>query len=148
MQSRHVEYYLKWVWEIIRCHGKVLQSDSMPYMESLRALIRSVNNYEKDIMRMGDANQFSLKFIKDQVLAIGNDNSVVEDVEDGSRVEDSEGIDQVDEGAVLEEAEKYIEELGAYNDSSLSMEKNEKIAEDVKEKKMKKKKKSKNNESI
>ena len=40
--SRHVEYYLRWVWAIIKAHGTLLQADSMPFLESIRALIRYV----------------------------------------------------------------------------------------------------------
>jgi sugar/nucleoside kinase (ribokinase family) len=38
----------------------------MPYMESLRALIRAVGVHEKDIMRMCDENMFSLEFLCSQ----------------------------------------------------------------------------------
>ena len=76
MQSRHVEYYLQWVWEIIRSHGKVLQSDSMPYMESLRALIRAVSIYEKEIMKMGDENVFMMTFLESQITAANNSRNV------------------------------------------------------------------------
>ena len=67
VSSKHTEYYLQWCWEIIRAYGQLLQSDSMPYMESLRALIRVVSNYEKEIMKMTDDNQFSLAFINSQM---------------------------------------------------------------------------------
>lgn len=40
VKSRHIEYYLSWSWATLRTHGQLLQSNSMPIMESLRAMIR------------------------------------------------------------------------------------------------------------
>jgi periodic tryptophan protein 2 len=64
--SRHVEYYLAWCWAVLRAHGAVLQADSLPHLESLRALIRAVGLHEKEVMRMSDENLFSLEFLATQ----------------------------------------------------------------------------------
>ena len=64
--SRHVEYYLAWCWAVLRAHGAALQADSLPHLESLRALIRAVGLHEKEVMRMSDENLFSLEFLATQ----------------------------------------------------------------------------------
>jgi periodic tryptophan protein 2 len=85
--SRHIEYYLHWCWHIISSHGQLLQSDSMPYRESIRALIRAISNHEKEIMIACDQNQFSLMFISSQL----------ENCLDGNVNEDYNYIEEVDE---------------------------------------------------
>ena len=67
VQSRHVEYYLMWCSQLLLVHGAVLQSDSMPHQESLRALIRALTVHEKEIMRACDQNQFSLSYLVSQL---------------------------------------------------------------------------------
>ena len=66
VESRHVEYYLNWCWALLRTYGSLLQTDSMPYMESLRALIRAVGTHEKEIMKMSDENMFNMEFLCSQ----------------------------------------------------------------------------------
>lgn len=68
VQSRHVEYYLIWCSQLLAVHGTVLQGDSMPHQESLRALIRAVTVHEKEIMRACDQNQFSLSYLVSQLM--------------------------------------------------------------------------------
>jgi hypothetical protein len=81
----------------------------MPYMESLRALIRAVSVHEKDIMKMCDENLFSLEFLCSQIpvdtsgLSIGlegNSTVVMEGVVAG---EDDEVVDEEEEGEEGEE---------------------------------------------
>eukprot|EP01038_Epipyxis_sp_PR26KG_P014178 gene14178-19024_t len=68
--SRHIEYYLRWCWEMLRIFGNVLQSNSlsMMHMESVRALIRAISVHEKEILKMADENLFSLGFIAQQTV--------------------------------------------------------------------------------
>ena len=96
MLSRHLEYYLKWCWNILRNYGNVLQSDSMPYLSCLRALIRVVGSHEKEIMRMSDDNMFTLEFLNSQmILASGQQEDVDEVIDNtGEEIEsisDSDG---------------------------------------------------------
>eukprot|EP01036_Dinobryon_divergens_P026386 gene26386-35026_t len=57
--SRHLEFYLRWCWEIIQTHAATMH-------HSIRALIRAVSRHEKDILRMSDENIFALSFIQAQ----------------------------------------------------------------------------------
>jgi Dip2/Utp12 Family len=138
VQSRHVEYYLRWVWAILRSYGTVLQADSMPFLESIRALIRAVGSHEKEILKMSDENLFSLEFLSSQMteaalnhpdahLDSGDNNSVwrtgktssnanakIAVIEDGD-VDEDDNQDQDDE-------DDEDEELVAEYDSDLDSE--------------------------
>jgi periodic tryptophan protein 2 len=65
--SVHLEFYLQWTHEILQNYGKILNSDSMPYRESLRALLRAISIHEKEIMRYAEDNHFTLNFITSQL---------------------------------------------------------------------------------
>lgn len=42
----------------------------MPFMESLRSLIRALNMHEKDVLKMSDENQFRLQFLQQQKMTV------------------------------------------------------------------------------
>ena len=65
--SVHLEFYLQWTHEILQNYGKILNTDSMPYRESLRALLRAISIHEKEIMRYAEDNHFTLSFITSQL---------------------------------------------------------------------------------
>lgn len=92
LASRHIEYYLRWTWEVLRTHSNILQSDSMPFKESLRSLIRAVASHEKEVMRICDENHFSLSFLLSQSSRSSqfNSNTMVE-AEGDNAIED--GVD-------------------------------------------------------
>jgi periodic tryptophan protein 2 len=69
--SRHLEYYLQWCRHSLLVHSKAMMADSLPYMESIRTLIRAITNHEKDMMRMCDDNQYVLDYLG-SVSAISN----------------------------------------------------------------------------
>ena len=122
--SRHVEYYLQWCWNLLRTHGSTLQGDSLPHMESLRALIRAVGSHEKEIMKMSDENTFSLEFLSAQCAstnryhapATGSDD-MDEDEDDGDvsegrndEEEEEEEDEEEEEGEEDEQEEEEDEE--------------------------------------
>ena len=102
--SRHVEYYLQWCWSLLRTHGSALQGDSLPHMESLRALIRAVGSHEKEIMKMSDENAFSLEFLSAQCASTNRYNAASaaaiddgdNDVREGQHGEEEEEEEDAD----------------------------------------------------
>lgn len=69
LNSRYLEYYLHWSWQVLRLYGPTLQRDtgtSLSLQESLRGLMRSINLQEKEILRSCEQNLFLLDFISTQ----------------------------------------------------------------------------------
>jgi hypothetical protein len=69
-QSRHVEFYLRWCWEILKRFGPTIQLDAqhaMSHREVLRNLVRAVALHEREALKMSDENHFNLKFICSQL---------------------------------------------------------------------------------
>eukprot|EP01034_Spumella_vulgaris_P031898 gene31898-39410_t len=105
--SRHVEYYLQWCWGVICTHGAILQSalTAMPLQESLRSLIRAVSVHEKEIMRMSDENQFTLRFLTAQMDALPKPSAAVltqEEVE-AQLLEETESVFSTPQVEVLDD---------------------------------------------
>eukprot|EP00596_Hydrurales_sp_CCMP1899_P003442 CAMPEP_0119050586 /NCGR_PEP_ID=MMETSP1177-20130426/70734_1 /TAXON_ID=2985 /ORGANISM="Ochromonas sp, Strain CCMP1899" /LENGTH=830 /DNA_ID=CAMNT_0007029157 /DNA_START=526 /DNA_END=3015 /DNA_ORIENTATION=+ len=137
LSSRHVEYYLKWCWVILKTYGSLLSADSMPYMESIRALIRAVNMHENEIMKMCDENLYSLEFLSSQLEKVKDDN----DTNDGSVDPIVEVSTEDGEQESEEEEDEEEEEAGKFSDEEKDSDESEDEIEEIKEVVIEKKKK-------
>jgi periodic tryptophan protein 2 len=109
--SRHIEFYLRWCWELLRSFGPTLQADagrSMAHKQTLRALIRSISMHERESIRMADENGFYLQFLCSQLIpGEGEDNSAVELVKyTEDRVAQEVSINTVAKGEASSETTK------------------------------------------
>lgn len=73
-QSRHVEFYLTWCWEVLRRYGAAMLLDargscqaSLSHRQALRSLLRAMAAHEKESMRMCEDNRYSLLFLCSQL---------------------------------------------------------------------------------
>ena len=90
--SVHLEFYLQWTHEILQNYGKILNTDSMPYRESLRALLRAISIHEKEIMRYAEDNHFTLSFITSQLS-----DDYVEEIDNNNEINDDNNNDENDD---------------------------------------------------
>jgi hypothetical protein len=68
-----VEFYLRWVWEVLRLYGPTLQVDSgnsLQHKQVLRALLRAVAAHEREGLKIALDNESSLVFLCSQLSTL------------------------------------------------------------------------------
>ena len=66
-KSKHVGWYLTWTWQLLLIHGPKFRRETSEYMESFRALTRSITGIQKDVLRISDDSTYQLAFLLSQM---------------------------------------------------------------------------------
>lgn len=65
-QGPHVEFDLAWITQLLTAHGPYLGQRRGEFASVLRALVRGVGDFEKNVSRLCDENAFSIEYVLGQ----------------------------------------------------------------------------------
>ncbi|KAM8977784.1 periodic tryptophan protein 2 homolog [Pelodytes ibericus] len=108
-QSRHLQFYLTWVHQLLMLHGQNMKNRSVSLLPSIRALQKSLQGHFTEISRLCDWNRYNMKF----ALCLSRQRGVKRSGEElasdvGSDVESSSDVASDVESASLGEGEREM----------------------------------------
>jgi periodic tryptophan protein 2 len=107
-QTRHFEYYLKWVLALLSQHGRYIKDNSTEFMPVLNLLVKNVSRKSEDLGKVCDFNKFSLRYLlqvakrKAEVGGAGGDRDM-ETEDSHSEEEDNDEVGDQNDDVDMEE---------------------------------------------
>jgi periodic tryptophan protein 2 len=108
--SNRFEFYLSWVLAIMQLHGSFLQlaKNNLSLTEALRALLRVLQQHEKDVLKMTEDNLFLVQFI---IAQLRPEQDLLKESEETSMIQD----EQEEEARVVSTGDDEDEEIDVRN---------------------------------
>jgi len=66
IDTPHIEFYLEWVLQLLKHHGRYIDQNRSIFMRSFRALFKVIQIRQKDISTLCIENKYNLQYIMDQ----------------------------------------------------------------------------------
>jgi periodic tryptophan protein 2 len=93
-ETRHFEYYLKWVLALFTHHGRFVKEHATDYMPVLNLLVKNLTRKSEDLGKVCDFNRFTLKYQlqvarrkaevgKNSAMELGEEEDSDDDNDDG-----------------------------------------------------------------
>lgn len=102
LNSRYLEYYLQWIVSILTIFGQYLNNnnENLLIIESLRSVLRGLNQHEKEIMKISSDNLYSLTFLLTQMSVNDDFLGKVEEKEKENEENDEKKENEIDNNEV------------------------------------------------